>query len=324
MSPNSELQETALPAKSLDPTCYFLKPALCRYTITEFLRRAAIAMPTFDPSAFGDEIDRLIHAETKKWDVSGVPPDRLEHCLVTGINMAKTAYRHAPIETQVHIALWTALCVCVDDFDPGTSAIAEFAERFHAGLEQLHPLLDLYADILRWMPKFFGPYGAAAIVTSTVQFVTSTLVDKETDTMKLHHSARGYPLYKRNRNGVSEAYAFCICDKVHFSDVATHIQVTPEAIAYISHANDLFSFYKEELVGEKSNYVHDRACITGKDLEASLMDMLEDVVDVVDRGRKILEGEKERQAWESFLAGYVAFHFISPRYKLERLFNASD
>jgi hypothetical protein len=88
--------------------------------------------------------------------------------------------------------------------------------------------------------------------------------------------------------------------------------------------SDLLSFYKEELVGEKKNFVHDRARVMGKDLETALMDTMEDVIDCVNRGREVLQGEKEKQAWESFLIGYVAFHFISPRYRLEELFKASD
>ena len=88
--------------------------------------------------------------------------------------------------------------------------------------------------------------------------------------------------------------------------------------------SDLLSFYKEELVGEKKNFIHDRARVMGKDLEAALMDTMEDVIDCVNRGREVLQGEKEKQAWESFVVGYAVFHFISPRYKLEELFNASD
>ena len=32
-----------------------------------------------------------------------------------------------------------------------------------------------------------------------------------------------------------------------------------------------------------------------------------------------VEGEKERHTWERFIAGYVAFHFLSPRYRLKEL-----
>ncbi|EKM53553.1 uncharacterized protein PHACADRAFT_98817 [Phanerochaete carnosa HHB-10118-sp] len=319
MSPNGLLlPDTALDANSLVCkwstlsyhylTCYFHKPDLCRKTITEFLHRTGIPLPGFDSSAFGDEIDRLAHAEVQTWNLGGVSPNRFEHCLTTGIDIAKMAYRHTPVETQVHIALWTALCVCIDDLDAGV----EVPERFHVGREQLHPLLDLLADNIRRMHEFFHPYGATIIATCTVQFVACALVDRETKAMNLHPSARGYPLYKRARNGLGEGYSYCIWDKTHFPDVSSYIQSMP----------DLCSFYKEELVDEKNNFIHDRACVTSKDIEATLMATLGDAVDAVNRGREILQGE-ERQAWESHVVGYVAFHFMTPRYRLEELFSTS-
>lgn len=200
---------------------------LCRHMITELLRRTSIAMPTFDASTFGDEVDRLTFAESATWGIGDVLPPRLHRHVVTGINIAKAAYAHTPVATQVHIALWTALCIFVDDFEIDKDAVAVFAERFHAGQTQLHPLLEALAGTLRDMPKFFHPYGAASIVTSTIQYVVCTLFDKEAEGMDVHPAARDYPVYKRSHNGIGEGYAHCIFDKVHFPDVSTHIQMIP-------------------------------------------------------------------------------------------------
>jgi hypothetical protein len=70
--------------------------------------------------------------------------------------------------------------------------------------------------------------------------------------------------------------------------------------------------------------VHDRARVTNKDIKAVLQDILDDVINAVARARLILQGEKEKETWERFLAGYVAFHFLSPRYKLETLTHFTD
>ena len=83
--------------------------------------------------------------------------------------------------------------------------------------------------------------------------------------------------------------------------------------------SDILSFYKEEMAGEKDTFVRDRANVTGKDVEAVLLDILDEVIGAVQRARDILQGDKEKQTWEKFLAGYVAFHFLSPRYKLTEL-----
>ncbi|EKM53568.1 uncharacterized protein PHACADRAFT_211244 [Phanerochaete carnosa HHB-10118-sp] len=297
---------------------------LCHRVVTEFLRRTGTAMPTFDGAAFGDEVDRLTFKEVAAWDIGDASPRRLHHHVVTAINNAKTAYAHTSIATQVHLAQWTALCICVDDFEINKDAVAAFAERFHAGQVQLHPLLDVLVGKLREMPKFFHPYGAASIVANTIQYIVCTLFDKESEGMVVHPAARDYPLYKRSRNGIGEAFTFCAFDKVHFPDVSTHIQVIPEGISYFAYVNDILSFYKETLAGEKNNFIHDRARATGKDIEGSLIDTMEDAIDLVNRARQILQGEKEKKAWESWVVGYVTFHFISPRYKLKELFHGAE
>ncbi|EKM53565.1 uncharacterized protein PHACADRAFT_197990 [Phanerochaete carnosa HHB-10118-sp] len=297
---------------------------LCRDVITEFLSKTGIAKPTFDGAAFGDEVDRLTFEEVATWEIGDASPRRLHHHVVTAVNNSKTSYGHTPVSTQVQIALWTTLCICVDDFEINEDALAAFAERFHAGQAQLHPLLDVLVGNLRDMPKFFHPYGAASIVTTTVQFVVCVLFDKEAEGMELHHAARDYPVYKRSRNGLGEGFAYCIFDKVNFPDVSTHIQVIPDGIAYLLYANDILSFYKEAVAGEKNNFVHDHARVTGKDIKTSLMDITKDTINLVNRARQILQNEKERQAWESFILGYVAFHFISPRYKLKELLNGAE
>ena len=68
--------------------------------------------------------------------------------------------------------------------------------------------------------------------------------------------------------------------------------------------SDILSFYKEELVGECNNYVHDRAAITRTSIQKALLDIVDDAVASVKNARDILEGTKERenrvQAMESW------------------------
>lgn len=158
-----------------------MQKGLCRSTIAALLKRTSIPMPTFDATVYGEDVGNVARAEVQTWNAGDVPPQRIERGLVAGIDVARMAYGHTPLATQVHIALWTALCIYVDDFDIGVGEIAEFPARFHSGRAQLHPLLDVLADKLRKMPDFFHDYGAAAIVTSTIQFITCTLVDKQTE-----------------------------------------------------------------------------------------------------------------------------------------------
>ena len=84
----------------------------------------------------------------------------------------------------------------------------------------------------------------------------------------------------------------------------------------LSLLSDILSFYKEELAGERSNFVHDRAVVTGQTVSEVLSGLLEEVVASVERARVLLKGAKEKETWERFITGYVAFHFYSPRYRL--------
>lgn len=83
--------------------------------------------------------------------------------------------------------------------------------------------------------------------------------------------------------------------------------------------SDVLSFYKEELAGECNNFVHDRAVVTRKNISTVLSDMLDELVASVHRARAILQTKKAKETWEEFIEGYVAFHFLTPRYRLEEL-----
>jgi hypothetical protein len=48
------------------------------------------------------------------------------------------------------------------------------------------------------------------------------------------------------------------------------------------------------------------------------------VIASIERARTILKGDKEKEAWERLLEGYVAYHYMTPRYKLEELLSDGD
>lgn len=88
--------------------------------------------------------------------------------------------------------------------------------------------------------------------------------------------------------------------------------------------SDLCSFYKEEIAGETSNLVHDRALVSGKDITAALREMTNDMIEGVEKARLVLVGNREKGAWENFMAGYITYHRLSPRYRLDEVFGGDD
>ena len=86
-----------------------------------------------------------------------------------------------------------------------------------------------------------------------------------------------------------------------------------------SSVSDIFSLYKEELVGETNNYVHDRMEAGQRSLADVLAEIVEDCVAAMVKARYKLQGDKERDVFEHFIAGSIQFHLICPRYKLKDL-----
>jgi hypothetical protein len=88
--------------------------------------------------------------------------------------------------------------------------------------------------------------------------------------------------------------------------------------------SDIFSFYKEEIAQETANFIHERAAVTEKSIYAVLFELVDESVMVTRNVRNVLVGDKERNAWERFAAGYLAFHKNTPRYCLTDILSDED
>ena len=54
----------------------------------------------------------------------------------------------------------------------------------------------------------------------------------------------------------------------------------------------------------------------------ALGDIANEMVDAIAKARLILAGDRERGAWEGFMAGYIAYHRLSSRYRLHEVFGS--
>lgn len=88
---------------------------------------------------------------------------------------------------------------------------------------------------------------------------------------------------------------------------------------YACLLSDLYSFYKEFKAGETDNYVSQFAVIHGQTPLEAFKTIAENVLAMDRRVKDILGDGPERQAWESFTAGYAEFHLHTPRYCLKDL-----
>ncbi|KAJ3537796.1 hypothetical protein NM688_g6623 [Phlebia brevispora] len=261
------------------------------------------------------ELVQSIRETLARWNLQVEAPEKLEQYILFSAQMAKTVYGYLKTDVQLQIALYTFLAFRIDDLVLDNGAAEEFATRLCAGKPQLDPLLDCLAEVLEHMVDCYLPYAAQAIIVSTIQALNFTAFDKDTESMVLHGSAISFPQYRRMANGAGEAYAFFAWDKFTFPDVRSFVQAVPDVSRWFCYVNDVFSFYKEELAGERNNYVHDLSTVTGKDISTVLFDVVEDVASTTQRARAVLKGHA-LDAMEKFMQGYTYFFFIAPRYKV--------
>lgn len=80
--------------------------------------------------------------------------------------------------------------------------------------------------------------------------------------------------------------------------------------------SDILSFYKEELSGEKHNFINERGAATNRGAAGALFDTVDETVACVNNMRSVLEGTKELEACEAAIEGVVLWHRFEKRYKL--------
>ena len=82
------------------------------------------------------------------------------------------------------IALYTAFASCIDDtYAQDVTGVDSFNERFLTGIKQANELLDGFDRLLRETNLHYHGIQASVILTSTLNFITSIILDFETKGM---------------------------------------------------------------------------------------------------------------------------------------------
>ncbi|KAG7087169.1 hypothetical protein E1B28_013149 [Marasmius oreades] len=241
-------------------------------------------------------------------------PSSIGPYLYVGASIASTAYSHLPEDNRVHVAIYTTLVSALDD--NSHKRMEGFNHRFVKGLPQDDPILDALAKHLLDAHEYYGQIQCNLIVTSTLDFVTSLMMDIDMTNVACSPS---FAAYCRSISGVQVAYTMFMFPKsIEFT---SYIHCLPHISIYINYLNDVLSFYKEELRGEEENFASmlaKESLITKQEAIQRLAD------DVVEAERNISKGLAGNQSaldiWQSFKVGFVRFHTSCHRYKLQELF----
>ncbi|KAF8993452.1 hypothetical protein BDQ17DRAFT_1252929 [Cyathus striatus] len=242
----------------------------------------------------------------------------LEPFLRVGVDIAGTAYAHLKDKRVSRcIAIYTAFLTFLDDFcqtEEGIVFVSSFLGRFINNEPQEYNMLDDLAGALKEVNVYWRPITASLILAASLNFISSLYIDHETKDMKLGKSTINHPTFLRRLSGIAISYAtFAFPPE---SRLPTTCKLFP--IVGMSLTTDIMSFYKEELQGEDFNYIS----LVGKMQGLGKLDALKlvthDTASAHERVLDMLNGEAYT-CYKAYIQGYVAFHALCRRYKLDQL-----
>ncbi|EGO00743.1 hypothetical protein SERLA73DRAFT_71725 [Serpula lacrymans var. lacrymans S7.3] len=279
----------------------------------------------------------------------------------------------------------------VDD-DNFYAEMLRFTHRIYVGEAQPHALLTIHQELIKEMANAYtSTSDGDAILTgiaaaSWTGFIDGCLVEKRmmrgvkpeavsshyqcfperSDDLKHVHieqnqvpflmegSAIEFPAYLRSKTGAGEAYAVAVfkAKRCQILPLEKVLKALPDIALFICFTNDIMSFHKEQLAGERCNTIHLRTRAIqsasshndgGSSGTWSLMDtfnlVCNEVRDATLRVDALLRVEEIERSinqkgvrgtysdmdialakqWREFRDGYISWHLESRRYKLECL-----
>ncbi|KAK7683864.1 hypothetical protein QCA50_013242 [Cerrena zonata] len=290
---------------------------LARGPLLSFLQRTR-AVERFGPHLPDPAVDRRVREVIQSWEL-GIAPHKLEIPIKTGVTIGAMSYRHTSFEVQVAVALFCFTAVCFDDKIIDAQARREFLPRYYHNQPQLHILLDKFLESAHTLGRLVPSYGANIIFTGLLEYCNEDILHSDQPVVASHSlkkQASNYVEYVRMIDGIPGPFVVAIWPESLFPDVKEYVQALPDAYDWGNIGNDLLSFYKEALAGESDNFVNIYARLHGKTLHQTLEDIVDRLVQRDETVRAILGEGKARDAWDSFTSGYIQFHLIAPRYKL--------
>ncbi|KAG0699516.1 isoprenoid synthase domain-containing protein [Suillus ampliporus] len=293
--------------------------ASIRQAVTKFLQRCGLQYMDI-------AIDEACYSECCQEAINrGFPMDgkhSIRPYMAVGVAIMSNAYAHLPDRaTGMWICLFTAVSTCIDDMmDRGEDLVHlyRFNERFANYQPQGDPVLNALDALLRDAACHYSAPVSNLIVASSLNFMSSIVLDNETKDMQISELTPLYPEYSRLLSGLADAYGFFIFPST--LPLREYVQCMPDLTSTINHTNDILSYYKEEIEGDAANYLSLMAASRALTKQDALQEVIEKTVQTHHNVLKFLRPHTEAyEAYVSFFDGYVKFHAALRRYKLEEI-----
>lgn len=284
--------------------------------VREFVAKLSQPITRFDPFPPTDALRAALEAEVERLDLQLVGNTRY---LPWACQVVECFYPEHPFDLKVLIAVCNLVAFHIDDNSPDKT------NSLIISLLTSQPKSDpiLHCLTTQLLPRMWDHYDSLAANGIFIGFLEAVLGDnmeKLALGMTLSCTAPAFPDWVRAKSGATAQYAYWLFPRDQYPDVEAYLQAIPDIMKFISHCNEVLSFYKEELSGEKANYVHMRSRTTGKSVLETLRDICSETIAYAKRLSIVLADSPTASAvLQRFISDYVGFHLSSPRYRLHDL-----
>ncbi|KAF9554336.1 terpenoid synthase [Agrocybe pediades] len=236
-------------------------------------------------------------------------------------NLAVLPYPMHSHESKLMVARFTWFLLYVDDIGKRDRGTLEGLQKALVGSTTDEGFAQRFrGHMLDWY-KHWDPLPANCINLAGLDMINGWLLEEtqSVQEMNLMPAGQSFANYLRTKTGGGSCFAFMLFPKEFDIDISVYIQVMDDLTLFNNYANDIFSFYKEELQGETNNYMHNRAFLTGKHVAITFQEIFDETVAAYERITSLLENTKAAPIWKRFVNGYLAFHLNVPRYRLREI-----
>ncbi|CDO71709.1 hypothetical protein BN946_scf184915.g53 [Trametes cinnabarina] len=183
-----------------------------------------------------EELRRYIASDAQSWNV-GLSSSHATKIVDTACHLIEAAYAHLSPEHRRYAACFAAYFVYADDLgNQDLEALHQFSRRFIAGQEQLNPVLNRLAQLIRRAHELWTDMGASAIVTGTLEAIVAFHTEFTTRNMVIKPGALRYPDYLRLRSGIDPPFIAFLFMRGWRDTAESYVQLIPDMEFWIGSA----------------------------------------------------------------------------------------
>ncbi|PYI02484.1 terpenoid synthase [Aspergillus sclerotiicarbonarius CBS 121057] len=294
--------------------------------VRDFLRQVNYETP---PHRYDFTLESRVQAYFATQDFPPKLVERLRPIIKWSTGIALTAYPWVSPSIQRVIAIFTAYLIAIDDLaGEMLNDLKQFTHRlFQARPSENQLLRSLVRFLHEGVCSAYGQFAKDMMLKGTLDFITACYVEVELDgvrALSIPKDAQGFPYYFRLKNGIAEPYALMAFppdlypEDTHFT---VYLVAIPELTYFFNAVNDIFSFYKESIVGtETGTFVSNLAIVHAVSPLRALEHLCQEAIRAIRRVRSILSvSPRMQQDIEQLFHGYILYHLSQSRYRLTEL-----